>query len=49
MEAERAPLKTTILYMGPSMGFHVNLGEGRLVVLHTYLGLQRAISGLLGR
>ena len=22
-----APFKTTILYTGPSMGFHVNLGE----------------------
>ena len=29
MELERSPLKTTILYIGSSMGFHVNLGEGR--------------------
>ena len=24
----RGPYKTTILYIGPSMSFHVNLGEG---------------------
>ena len=28
MEVERAPYKTTILYVEPSIGFHVNLGEG---------------------
>ena len=27
-----APLKTTMLYIGPSMSFNVNLGEGRLMV-----------------
>ena len=24
-----APFKATILYIGPSMGFHVNIGEGK--------------------
>ena len=28
MEVERSPLKTTILYIGPPMSFHVNMGEG---------------------
>ena len=28
MEVERGPFKTTILYSGPLMCFHVNLGEG---------------------
>ena len=36
MEVDRAPYKTTILHTGPSMNFHVNLGEGTYLSLFTY-------------
>ena len=35
LEVERVPVKTAILYIGPSMGFHLNLGQGTKYALHT--------------
>ena len=32
MEVERSPHKTTILYVGSSMSFHVHLVEGHLLL-----------------
>ena len=34
-----APFKTTVLYLGLSMSFHVNLGEGIMVWIGYKLGL----------
>ena len=44
-----APYKTTILYIGPSMSFHVNLGEGKRAISAFFRAWALSVLALKGK